>query len=65
MIKEIEDHGNKCTWHDPIKLGRCNAPAVMGSAKTALCHEHVKAHRKLTMEPEAYAEWLKAVEDNG
>ena len=62
MIREIPDHGNECTWHD-IKGNRCHAPAVIGSAKACLCREHEHDHRKLTMEPEAFALW-KAARDS-
>lgn len=59
MIRDIRDHGDLCTWHN-LKGERCNASAVMGSAKTALCVEHLDSHRRLTMEPEEYANWKAA-----
>jgi hypothetical protein len=51
MIKEIEDHGDECTWHDPKTGERCRKPAVMGSAKTAVCEEHLVIIRRLQTAP--------------
>ena len=61
-LKEYRDHNNACTWHDDVTDVRCSAPAVAGSAKRAVCLDHLKQIRKLEMDPEAYAAWLVAVE---
>lgn len=58
-IREIPDHGNKCTWHD-LQGVRCGATGVIGSAKACLCRDHEDTHRKVTMDPEAYAAWRAA-----
>ena len=59
-LREVADHEGKCTWHESEV--RCNAPAVAGSARRAVCLPHLKQMRKLEMDPEAYAAWLVSIE---
>jgi hypothetical protein len=60
-MKEIEHHGNLCTWHDDADV-RCKAPGIIGSTKRCLCAAHHDLHMKTQLDPEAYANWRAAMD---